>query len=305
MSIIFTDRHLLISNALINKAPSELLYFANPLIVTMENNKARIFFNSRINNNISIINSIDIELRDFSPVLDSIRVQVAAKELSGFCSNGLSLGSIYMGKEQYSVTTMGWIDIPPEHWYGTIGKIEMDTEFNLIPKSLTEWFPLDSEDVISLSYPAVYNCEGVLKMWYGSTLTWDAGNGEMIHILKEKISTDAINFQQTGRILDFNLNEAQAFSRPSILEISGRALMAYSYRGASSSYRIGFVWLDDLSTASHLGGLPSFLPSKNSWEAKMVEYPFLFTFNSVIYMLYNGNDFGKTGIGIVTLKFDH
>ena len=45
MSINFTDRHLLISNALINKAPSELLYFANPLIVTMENNKARIFFN--------------------------------------------------------------------------------------------------------------------------------------------------------------------------------------------------------------------------------------------------------------------
>ena len=142
-------------------------------------------------------------------------------------------------------------------------------------------------------------------MWYGSTLTWDAGNGEMTHILKEKISVDAINFKQTGRILDYDLNVAQAFSRPSILEINGRALMAYSYRGGNSDYRIGFVWLDDLATASHLGGLPNFLPSKNSWEAKMVEYPFLFAFNSEIYMLYNGNDFGKTGIGIVTLKFDH
>lgn len=295
MNIIFTERRLLISNALINQAPSKLSYFANPLIVTMENNKARIFFNSRTNNNISIINSIDIELINLSLELDSIRIQVGAKELSGFCSDGLSLGGIYMEKEQCSVATMGWINIPPEHWYGTIGKIGMDKEFNLIPESLTEWFPLDSEDSISLSYPAIYNREGVLKIWYGSTLTWDAGNGEMIHILKEKVSTDAINFEQTGRILDYELNEAQAFSRPSILEISGRALMAYSYRGGNSDYRIGFVWLDDLSTASHLGGLPSFLPSKNSWEAKMVEYPFLFTFNSVIYMLYNGNDFGENG----------
>ena len=81
--------------------------------------------------------------------------------------------------------------------------------------------------------------------------------------------------------------------------------MAYSYRGGNSHYRIGFVWLDDLTTASHLGGLPSFLPSGKSGEAKMVEYPFLFIHNSEIYMLYNGDDFGKTGIGVVTLQFEH
>lgn len=305
MNITFTDRRPLVTNAMVSKAINEVSYFANPMITIMEDHKARIFFNSRTKRNFSIIQSIDIDLRDFSLELSSFQTQIGAKKLSGFCSHGLSLGGTYLEDGQYFVSTMGWINKPPEHWYGTIGKIRMDDEFNLVPQSLTEWFTLDSEDSISLSYPAIYERDGTSRMWYGSTLTWDAGNGEMLHILKEKVSTDSINFVKTGRILNYDLNTAQAFSRPSILEINGRALMAYSYRGGNSHYRIGFVWLDDLTTASHLGGLASFLPSGKSGEAKMVEYPFLFIHNSEIYMLYNGDDFGKTGIGVVTLQFEH
>ena len=306
MNITFTHRKLLVTNAILSKAINEVSYFANPMIIIMEDHKARIFFNSRTKRNFSIIQSIDIDLRDFSLELPSLQTQIGAENLRGFCSHGLSLGGIYQEEGKHIVTTMGWINKPQEHWYGTIGKVRMDEDSNLVPQSLTEWFTLDSEDSISLSYPAIYERDGTSRMWFGSTLTWDAGNGEMLHILKEKISTDSINFTKTGRILNYDLNTAQAFSRPSIIEINGRALMAYSYRSANSKYRIGFVWLDDLTTASHLnGGLTSFLPSENSWEAEMVEYPFLFIHDSEVYMLYNGDDFGKTGIGIVTLRFEN
>ena len=37
--------------------------------------------------------------------------------------------------------------------------------------------------------------------------------------------------------------------------------------------------------------------SKTGWDSKSIEYPSIFESNARKYMLYNGNDYGKTGIG--------
>jgi hypothetical protein len=69
--------------------------------------------------------------------------------------------------------------------------------------------------------------------------------------------------------------------------------MWYSYRG--KNYRIGYAESDD--------GL--------NWKRKdedagidvseMIEYPFVFDHKGGRYMLYNGNGYGKTGIGLAVL----
>ena len=38
--------------------------------------------------------------------------------------------------------------------------------------------------------------------------------------------------------------------------------------------------------------------SVNGWDSEMVEYPFVFKHKKEVYMLYNGDQFGKTGFGI-------
>ena len=44
---------------------------------------------------------------------------------------------------------------------------------------------------MSLSYPWVLpDANGAFRMWYGSTRTWDAGNGEMLHVINEASSAD-------------------------------------------------------------------------------------------------------------------
>ena len=45
-------------------------------------------------------------------------------------------------------------------------------------------------------------------------------------------------------------------------------------------------------------------PSKNKedWDSVSVTYPYVFTHKKVYYMLYNGNQFGKTGFGIAVWK---
>jgi hypothetical protein len=43
------------------------------------------------------------------------------------------------------------------------------------------------------------------------------------------------------------------------------------------------------------GGLP---PSRAGWDSKMTAYPCVMRRGEVLYMLYNGNDYGATGIGV-------
>jgi len=41
--------------------------------------------------------------------------------------------------------------------------------------------------------------------------------------------------------------------------------------------------------------------SASGWDSEMIEYPFVFDHKGERYMLYNGNGYGKTGIGLAVL----
>jgi hypothetical protein len=279
----------------------KLNYAANPLLVKISDKLIRLYFNSRDFENRSSIYSIDLCVDKIALKLDSIKLQHVFGRPESYFSHGISVGNYFQLNQKMYVSVMGWKINPGEHWIGRIGKIEIDSQGDLLNLEDSAWFDIDSLDPISLSYPAIYQHNQTVSMWYGSTVTWDAGNGEMLHILKEKKSTDNFLFTSTNSVIPYQIGTAQAFSRPSIVEFRGRNLMAYSFRGAQDKYKIGFVWLDDFSTATQLGGLPAFLPSHNDWENEMVEYPSLFVHESKLLMLYNGNNYGKTGVGLTEI----
>lgn len=163
---------------------------------------------------------------------------------------------------------------------------------------------IDSTDPISLSYPWVQaRPSGGFDMWYGSTLKWDAGNGEMLHVIQHATSDDGSNWCRTGLAVPYELGLAQAFSRPTtVLNDSGDFEMWFSFRsGAGEKYRIGYArsangknWMLDLKRA----GIDV---SPSGWDSEMIEYPFVFNHNGARYMLYNGNGYGKTGFGLAVL----
>jgi hypothetical protein len=43
-------------------------------------------------------------------------------------------------------------------------------------------------------------------------------------------------------------------------------------------------------------------PSSSGWDARMIEYPAVFDLEGRRYMLYNGDDYGRTGIGLAILE---
>jgi len=75
--------------------------------------------------------------------------------------------------------------------------------------------------------------------------------------------------------------------------------MWYSYRG--TSYRIGYAESDDGRAWRRQDGLAGIDVSADGWDSEMIEYPFVFLHRGQHFMLYNGNDYGRTGFGLAVL----
>ena len=302
--ISLSNRRLLIDSERLFLGNQKLEYLSNPVAISLNNSQLRIFFNSRDVENRSSIYSIDFLPEKLEPNYKSVSLQHPYGTESSYFSHGISVGQLFTLDGERRLSVMGWKNYRDKHWEGRVGSISIDENGNLMQLDSEPWMDLDTEDSISLSYPAMYSINGSIKIWYGSTITWDTGNGEMLHILKEATMSKDGQIIKSKNKIPYVLGSAQAFSRPTIVAIGKNHLMAYSFRGDGTKYRIGFIVLEDFSSASHLGGIPPLLTSKSEWESDMVEYPSFFFLKNQLFMLYNGNSFGKTGVGIVSVTID-
>lgn len=72
--------------------------------------------------------------------------------------------------------------------------------------------------------------------------------------------------------------------------------MWYSYQG--DRYCIGYAQSRDgldWTRMDHAGGL---WPHGTAWESEMVEHGHVITHRDQLYMFYNGNGYGRTGIAV-------
>ncbi|WNV05381.1 hypothetical protein RP726_02960 [Candidatus Methylospira mobilis] len=140
------------------------------------------------------------------------------------------------------------------------------------------------------------------RIWYLSCTGWDLGQGGPVHRyhIKYAESDDGIYWRREGHVaIDYGNENEIAISRPSVLRDADGWKMWYSHRGAS--YRIGYAesvdgkhWLRQ----DHRAGIDV---SLSGWDAEMIEYPFVFDHEGQRFMLYNGNDYGRSGFGLAVL----
>jgi hypothetical protein len=137
------------------------------------------------------------------------------------------------------------------------------------------------------------------RMWYVSATEWreaPAGPRHYYHIRYAE-SADGLTWQRNGQVcLDYAAEEEHAFARPCVVREDGRYRMWYAVRG--ERYRIGYAESTDGIDWTRLDGEQGLDPAGDGWESTMVEYPFVFAHRGRRYMLYNGNDYGRAGVGL-------
>jgi len=278
---------------------------SNPLPISLKKNVFRIFFSGRSEENKSSVGWFDFNIKE-NKILDVCdKALISCEDGSDkYYSHGISLGCFLDKGYETDIYFMAWQIHGDCHWRGDIGRFSIGHNKKFKSIDLKPFMGSDDFDPVSLSYPFILKENGLYKMWYGSTITWKSSNGEMIHVIKYATSNDGVNWDKHGIAIPYEEGVAQAFSRPCVVKHLGTYHMWFSFRsGDGSTYRIGYAksddgvnWVRDLESGIY--------PSKQGWDSEMVCYPYVFSYNDNLYMLYNGNGYGKTGIGIAVLDVE-
>lgn len=137
------------------------------------------------------------------------------------------------------------------------------------------------------------------RMWYISGTTWETrpeGPRHRYHI-KYAESGDGLHWNRQGLIcLDYAGPDEYAFGRPCVVRDTDAYRMWYASRG--DHYVIGYAESGDGLRWRRMDAQGGLTPAASGWDSEMVEYPFVFDAGGSRYMLYNGNGYGRTGVGL-------
>ncbi len=162
------------------------------------------------------------------------------------------------------------------------------------------------------SFVRVYN--NTFHMWYIFADRWLPPDGNeppaRVYKIAHATSQNGIDWQREGRCViqdKLNIDECQAL--PTVIQIGNRYHMYFCFRqakdfrtNASRGYRIGYAYSDDLVSWIRDDIKGGITVSNWGWDSEMMCYPNIFECEGKIYLLYNGNEFGKNGFGAAILE---
>jgi hypothetical protein len=160
----------------------------------------------------------------------------------------------------------------------------------------------DEADPYLTASPCVLIESGVWRMWYVSGVKWTMEDGRPRHYyhIKYAESSDGVRWCPVRPVcIDFRTPGEYAIARPCVIKCGGGYRMWYCCRG--SAYRGGYAESVDGISWERLDGQAGIDPTPGEWDSQMIAYPWVFRHGSGTYMLYNGNGYGMTGIGMATL----
>ncbi len=158
---------------------------------------------------------------------------------------------------------------------------------------------------------------GRFHMWHIFGSPWlepgPAQAPERVYKIGHTTSGDGISWRPGGgqRIIADVLGEDECQALPTVFARGGRWFMIFCYRHASDfrsnparAYRLGLAESDDLVSWRRIDDQLELLGGRDGddWDARMQCYPHVFERDGKVYLLYNGNAFGRDGFGAAVLE---
>jgi hypothetical protein len=152
---------------------------------------------------------------------------------------------------------------------------------------------------------------GDWRMWYTSGVEWrTVGEGlEPRYHIRQARSADGITWVPAGVALDLDGEAEGGLARPAVVPGPDGWRMWFctrgwqDYRGGSAaSYRIRQARSADGSQWSRCDDAAGIDVSPTGWDAEMTAYPNVVEAGGTCYLFYNGNGFGRSGIGVAVAE---
>ncbi len=157
-------------------------------------------------------------------------------------------------------------------------------------------------DPIIAGAPWIVRESGLWRMWYTAGVRWVRDGSKMKHYyhIRYAESEDGTTWERSGDVaIDFRGDE-YALGRPCVLHDNDMWRMWYSRRGPA--YRIGYAESEDGLRWTRRDELAGIDVSPGEWDGEMVEYAAVFDHGGRRWMLYNGDGYGRSGVGLAVLE---
>ena len=275
-----------------------------PIVEVLDeaNDLLRVYYSPRDSLNRSVLMYFDININNPSEILNYAKEPLfTGGKLGTFDDNGVIACSFVDIGDQKFLFYQGWNLTVTVPFISSIGIAEVKNDGihrlgdgPIITRSLHEPH--------SCASPFVMYEDGIFRMWYVSLDKWesDEGNPKHFYDIKYAESTDGIAWERFGKgVITYQNDNEYAFGRPFVLKEHGIYKMWYCFRG--DSYRVGYAESPDGKSWVRKDDLVGIDVSVEGWDSEMIEYATIFDYKGQRYMFYNGNDYGKSGVGLAQL----
>jgi hypothetical protein len=262
-----------------------------------------VYVAGRDDNNRSRIGRIRINLDDPSEAPQiGPEALLPLGELGSFDENGTSYPCLLEHLERVWLYYVGWMPsvLTPFQTHIGLAVLEPDGTFRKVSRAPI--LERTNDDYLSLGSCFVLKDEGKFHMWYTSFLNWGESPAQPKHtyVIKYAESSDGIHWDRRNEVSIGIQNEGEfSICRPSVLKQDGNYHMWFAARG--EEYRIGYAYSKDAIHWTRRDDLSGIDVSSSGWDSRAVTYPHVFESRGQLYMLYNGNEYGKEGLGLARL----
>lgn len=269
----------------------------------------RIYFNTRDKKGIARITYMDVDSNNPKNILyvhDKPILELG--RLGTFDDNGMMPSAIVNNGGKKYLYYVGWNLCGTVSYHTSIGlAIYDETKKMFIKHSEAPVFSRSIDEPFFVTSLSVMVEDSVWKMWYTSCTGWE-NRTDPYYNIKYAESKDGINWKKICTAIDYK-NEKEVIGCPRVFKDSGMYKMMYSYRSVcdfrgdkEKSYRIGYAESKGGLLWSRIDDNAGIDVSGDGWDSEMIEYASYVKHNNREYLFYNGNGFGKSGLGYAELK---
>lgn len=261
----------------------------------------RVYVSGRDEQSRAHVGHLDLDLAGGGRVLAvSQTPDLGLGPLGAFDDNGVTVSCVTQHAGRLYLYYTGWtlgVTVPFFFYIGLA--ISEDGGQTFTRASLAPVLGRTSVDPYLTASPWVLVEGSIWRMWYVSADRWtiEAGQPKHYYHIRYAESPDGIVWTPTGRVcVDFASPDEYAFGRPCVVKDPDLYRMWYCVRG--DRYRVGYAESTDglaWERRDPVGGLDC---SADGWDAEMTAYPCVADVDGRRYLLYNGNGYGKSGVGL-------
>jgi len=290
-----------------NPNVSWMSHYAGPSFVRVIDDKIFVYVSGRDGENISRVGIVEITINFENFEIIKVHEQPCLEigELGLFDENGASYPWIVENNENLFMYYVGWVNGGRsrfQNYTGIAVSIDGGFSFNRI-KSTPILDRTDNEPFGSGSC-CVFKEDEEWIMYYTAFEPWteQTGKNRPSYNIKKAVSKDGVVWERNQEVvLNFKDASEYVIGKPMFIKDENVYRLWVCCRG--ETYRIGYAEsIDNGKTYTRKDKEVGIDVSDSGWDSESIEYAFVFDYKGRRYMIYNGNEFGKTGIGLALLE---